>query len=81
MTLHQITASSDDLKTLRQLLDLAVRGGGLPAAPAATFWLQRIEMAEKTPLPLPNRIEAVEAESHGPHFPPPPQKQPVTNNV
>lgn len=76
MAIHNVpSCSTEELKALRQLLDLAVRHGGLSAAPAATVWLQRVEMAERAVLPMPNHIEAVEADSHGSHFPPQPKPE------
>lgn len=70
MTLHHLTLSSEEIKALRQLLDLAVKHGGLGAVPAAMLFLQRLEMAERTPLPQPRVMPPSEPDSHGPHFPP-----------
>lgn len=70
MTLHHLTLSGEEIKALRQLLDLAVKHGGLSAVPAAMLFLQRLEMAERTPLPQPRVMPSSELDSHGPHFPP-----------
>jgi hypothetical protein len=67
--MHPMMFSGDELKVLRQLLDLAVRQGGAAAAPAVTLFLQRIEAAERMPLPQPAARPDPESESHGPHFP------------
>jgi hypothetical protein len=51
--MHSMMVSGDELKILRQLLDLSVRQGGAAAAPAVTLFLQKVESAERTSLPPP----------------------------